>query len=166
MLFSMGASENGARGDRPRATAVASKMTAPSRRSEELAEVERQLLVTEDGQVTRAMDVMSLVEAEQRLAREAQGSGDSGIRHIAVAEPPPAPIASAPPLSSPVSHVSPVVRSLPPSTLERGRQRRHVATMIVMVFMLVIATFLAVALLRSGLTLSGVVRLVMSHWKH
>jgi hypothetical protein len=178
MLSTMGASENGVRGDRPHAAAMAGKMTAPSRRTEELAQVERQLLVTEDGQVTRAMDVMSLVEAEQRLAREVQEaheaheakeSTESGVRPIAVAPSMPREAARAAPSPvraslAPATRTAPPPRSIAPS--DPGRRRRQTATFVVTVLMLVAASFVAVALLRSGLTLSGVVSLVLRHWKH
>jgi hypothetical protein len=143
---------------RQRPAVLAGKRTAPSRRSEELAHFERQLADANqaDGEATSVMDVMTLVEAERRLAEEGGETGRSGVRAIQVD----APVVAAPasavnaviPLTARVPSIAPVRPSLLPSRARtyRARRRRLVALLLVSAVMVVATALLAVGWSRKG----------------
>jgi hypothetical protein len=117
-----------------------------------------------DGATTRAMEAMSLVEAEREIARQARESGRSGEHAISTVAPPEevAPIAFGDAGSNPVPRQevgpsvaapaapAPAVEVAPPP---REQRRRAIATVIVAVVMLAALALAGVGLSRKGLQL-------------
>lgn len=129
-------SELGAVRAAPRATGWAGKMTTPTRRTEELARIERLLLQSEEGHKTSVMESMSLVESERLIA---QGSASSAPADPAVPDEP---------VKAKRVHASSVT-----AKLLAIHRRRSAAVFLVVAVMGVAVALLAVTLSRRGFSI-------------